>query len=132
MKQDRYVVCTSCDAMNPSFEQRCDQCGASISASPADEATQPTDAVAGVRFRRPSTLRLIGIWSLALPNVVAGPFLAVLVLKHMHGLAGFIMLWGDVGLTGLWLFLFYRVTRSYFSREAGHELATKEARKFFQ
>jgi hypothetical protein len=53
---------------------------------------------------------------LSLPNVIAGVYLAYWLVKHRGGLAKFIILWGDVGLTCLWFILFYRITRNYFFR----------------
>jgi hypothetical protein len=103
--------------MNPSFGATCDQCGAPLEANAAGETTPLTEtAVARKRMQPPSTIRLVGIWMLSLPNVVGGAYFALWLFKHSDGLAEFIILWGDVGLTCLWFFLFYRITRNYFFR----------------
>ena len=118
MKQNRYVVCSACDAMNPSFGENCDQCGAPISDVPTDESPQPTESPVGPKhFQPPSTIRLIGLWMISLPNVVAGVYLFFWLPRHYGGLAGFIMFWLNAGLTCVWFFIFYRVTWNYFFRK---------------
>src|SRR5436190_2190753 len=118
MKQNRYVACPSCHAMTPSFETTCDECGAAISDISINDASQAKESVVNqTAYRLPRRSTLIGIWAIALPNVVAGPWFAFLVLKHWGGLAGFIMFWGSLGLTCLWFIILYRVTRNYFFRD---------------
>jgi len=104
--------------MNPSFEATCDQCGAPISDIPTDESSRVTGVVAKRTppYRLPRKVTLLGIWVIALPNVIAGPAFAFMVFKYMGGLAGFIMFWGGLGLWCLWLFILYRFTRNYFFR----------------
>jgi hypothetical protein len=113
MKSNRYVICESCQAMNPSFGEKCDQCGAALSAA---ENLEPVERRPARRtyFQQPSTMRLIGMWSIALPNVVAGICLPLLLFRHFGGLVGFILFWGDVGITCIWFVILYRVTRYYF------------------
>ena len=101
--------------MNPSFGATCDQCGAPIVTTTTDD-TRPETVVGRKRMQPPSTVRLVGIWMISLPNVLAGAYLAFWLFKRHGGLAEFIILWGDVGLTLLWFVLFYRVTRNYFFR----------------
>lgn len=113
--KNRYVVCPSCHAMNPSFAATCDQCGAPSSAVETGESPRQTEPEAGrTHFQTPTTLRLIGVWLLSLPNVGAGCYFPFLLFRHWTGLAAFIMFWGDVLITGLWLTLFYRTTKNYF------------------
>jgi len=117
VKQNRYIVCNSCDAMNPSFETICDQCGAPISDTSIDDSSQATESeIKRPRLPPPSTTRLIGFWMIALSNVIGGPVFAVFVLKHMRGLAGYLMFWGGLGFWFLWFVILYRVTRNYFFR----------------
>ena len=117
MNRDRYLVCPSCHAMSPSFEARCDQCGAPLSSKPTVASGQVTEAaVSRTHFQTPSTIRLIGVWAIAVPNILGGIYLPFVLFKHLGGLAGFIIFWGDVGLTCLWLIIFYSVTRNYFFR----------------
>jgi len=113
MKPNRYVICQSCQAMNPSFGEKCDQCGAALSAV---EIVEPVArrAVRPTYFQQPTTIRLIGIWSIALPNVVAGICLPYLLFRRFDGLVAFILFWGDVGITCIWFVILYRVTRYYF------------------
>jgi hypothetical protein len=104
--------------MNPSFEATCDQCGAPLRNIPADESGQATEVVLNrTPHRFPRRVTLIGVWAICLPNVLAEPWFAFLVLKHMGGLAGFIMFWGSLGFTFLWFFILYRTTRNYFFRD---------------
>jgi len=118
MKLNRYVICSSCDAMNPSFSETCDQCGAPLNDIPADEPTQPEESSGQAKhFQRPTTLRLIGIWMIALPNVIAGVYLWFWLPKNFGGLAGFIMFWLTLVFTCVWFIIFYRVTRHYFFRD---------------
>jgi hypothetical protein len=110
---NRYVTCASCDAMNPSFGETCDQCGAPL--SPATAVDTPKEPVVRrTHFQRPTTIRLIGIWSIALPNVVAGIWFPFVLYKYFNGLVGFIVFWGDIGLTFVWFIILYRVTKYYF------------------
>lgn len=118
MKPNRYVVCSSCHAMSPSFEATCDQCGAPLSVAPDVESSDPTEPrIRRTHFQPPTTVRLIGIWAIALPNVLAGIYLPFLLLRRFGGLAGFILFWGDVGLTCLWFIILYRTTKHYFFRD---------------
>src|SRR5438874_144778 len=111
MKRDRYIICATCQAMNPSFDTRCDQCGASLSFV---ETVDPVESkVRRTYFQAPSTLRLIGMWALSLPNVIASAYVAFWVLKRRGGLAEFMIFWGLLGLGGLWLIIWYRVTKHY-------------------
>jgi len=108
--------------MSPSFEGTCDQCGTPLSIPPdvdsSSESSDPTERlIRRTHFQTPTTLRLIGIWAIALPNVLAGIYLPFLLLKHFGGLAGFIFFWGDMGLTCLWFIILYRVTKHYFFRD---------------
>lgn len=122
MKPNRYVVCPACDAMNPSFGETCDQCGAPIGDVPADESTQPRDSPVGPRhFQPPTTTRLIGMWMLSVPNVLGGVYLCFWLPRHFSGLAGFITFWLILGLTCLWFFIFFRVTWNYFFRKRNRE-----------
>jgi hypothetical protein len=116
MKPGRYLVCSSCHAMNASFEATCDQCGAPINLTPEVNSRPATEAVVKRTppSRLPRKVTLIGIWAIALPNVIAGPVFAFWVLKYMGGLAGFIMFWGSLGLSCIWFFILYRFTRNYF------------------
>ena len=103
--------------MNPSFAATCEQCGAPIDAGAPDDNLPLTETVVGRKgIQPPSTVRLVGIWMISLPNVLAGAYFAFWLFKHRGGLAEFIILWGDVGLTLLWFILFYRITRNYFFR----------------
>jgi hypothetical protein len=103
--------------MNASFEATCEQCGAPISLTPDVNSSQATEVVVNrTPYRIPRGRTLIGVWAIALPNVLGGGYFAFWVLKHMGGLAGFIMFWGDVGLTLLWFIILYRFTRNYFFR----------------
>src|ERR1043165_5345037 len=113
MKPNRYVICPSCQAMNPSFGETCDQCGAALSAI---ENVEPVERRAPRRtyFQQPTMLRLIGVWSIALPNVVAGIYLPFALFKPIGGLVGFILFWGDLGITCIWFIILFRVTRYYF------------------
>jgi ABC-type tungstate transport system substrate-binding protein len=118
MKQNRYVVCRSCHAMNPSFEASCDQCGTPlIAAADVESSTQMEPVIRRTYFQTPTTVRLIGIWAIALPIVLVGIYLPFLLLRRFGGLAGFIFFWGDVGLTCLWFFILYWVTKHYFFRD---------------
>jgi hypothetical protein len=54
---------------------------------------------------------------LSLPKVLAGGYFAFWLLKHIGGLAGFIIFWGLVAETCLWFILLYRITRNYFFRD---------------
>src|ERR1044072_117477 len=111
---NRYVICASCHRMNPSFGQTCDQCGAPI-AGAAEESSQPAESVVKrTHFQPPTTIRLIGVWSIALPNVLAGAYMAFWFPRHIGGLKGFIAFWLTVGLTCVWLVIFYQVTKNYF------------------
>ena len=116
MTSNRYVICAACDAMNPTFGETCDQCGARIEvAADAAEATaSPATAVKRTYFQTPSAMRLIGIWSLSVPNVLAGAYMSFSLPKHVGGLAGFITFWLMLGLTCVWFVIFYQVTRNYF------------------
>jgi len=81
MKLNRYVICSSCDAMSPSFSETCDQCGAPLNDIPADEPTQPEQSPGQAKhFQRPTTLRLIGIWMIALPSFACTVALAAYLL----------------------------------------------------
>jgi hypothetical protein len=119
MKQNRYVVCPSCHAMSPSFEATCDQCGTPLNAAAGVESNVPAEPVIRrTHFQTPTTLRLIGIWAIALPNILAGTYLPFrLGTRFFGGLAGFIFFWGDLGLTLLWFLILYRVTKHYFFRD---------------
>ena len=115
VKPNRYVTCSACHAMNPSFEATCDQCGAPINEPTTDESiTEAAIEVRQTHFQPPSTLRLIGIWMLAVPNFVGGLYLAVWLVRHRGGLAVFLIFWGVIGVSFLWFMIFYRVTRNYF------------------
>lgn len=104
--------------MSPGFEATCDQCGNPLTTAADVEVGAPAEPVIRrTHFQTPTTIRLIGIWAIALPNVLAGIYLPFLLLKHFGGLAGFIFFWGDVGLTCLWFVILYRVTKHYFFRE---------------
>jgi hypothetical protein len=116
MKRDRYIICATCQAMNPSFDARCDQCGASLSLPETIDPLEPK-AVRRTYFQRPSTLRLIGMWALSLPNVIASAYVAFWVLKRRGGLAEFMIFWGLLGLGGIWLVIWYRVTKHYLFRD---------------
>ena len=119
MKRSRYVVCSSCHAMNASFEATCDQCGAPISLTSDVNPTPAAEALVNRTppYRIPRRVTLLGVWTICLPNVLGGPGFEVWVLKHMGGLAGFIMFWGGLGLTFLWFIILYRTTRNYFFRD---------------
>ena len=117
MKPNRYVICPSCDAMNPSFGEICDQCGAPITEIPTDQSTKQEESGEAKHFRPPSTLRLIGVWMIALPNVIAGVYLCFWLPKHLGGLAGFITFWLTLAITCVWFIIFYCVTRYYFFRD---------------
>src|SRR5438045_5157027 len=100
MKRNRYVICPSCDAMNASFSETCDQCGARLSPATAVDTTVPKEPVARrTHFQRPTTIRLIGIWSIALPNVVAGVWCSVGVLQCLNRTVGINVLWGQSWVT---------------------------------
>ncbi|HYW73252.1 MAG TPA: hypothetical protein VE961_19685 [Pyrinomonadaceae bacterium] len=101
--------------MSPSFEDTCDQCGAPLGLtrdSGAAEALPPPTK--RTHFQPPTTTRLIGVWAIALPNIIAGLCLDLWVFNHRGGLWSFIFFWGVLGITGLWFVIFYRVTRHYF------------------
>jgi hypothetical protein len=102
--------------MNPSFEATCDQCGAALDTT-VETIEQRESEVTRPHLQSPTAIRLIGIWAIALPNILAGIYLPFQLFKHLGGLAGFIVFWGDVGLTCLWFIIFYRVTKSYFFGE---------------
>lgn len=104
--------------MSPSFEATCDQCGAPLNVAPDADSNDPTEPVIRrTHFQTPTTLRLIGIWAIALPNVLGGIYLLSWLPRHFGGLAGFLFFWGDVGLTCLWFIILYRVTKHYFFRD---------------
>jgi hypothetical protein len=124
MKRNRYVICPSCDAMNPSFGEICDQCGAPISNNITGESRQQSEPEPGrTHFQSPTILRLIGVWMLSLPNIFAGLYVAFVYFRHWPGLSGFIMFWGDIGLTCLWFIIFYRTTKNYFFPRPQPELS---------
>jgi predicted amidophosphoribosyltransferase len=114
MKRNRYIICSSCQAMSPSFETTCDQCGASLSLPETVDSIEPK--VRRTYFQTPSTLRLIGMWALSLPNVIASAYVAFWLFRRRGGLAEFLIFWGLLGLGGLWLIIWYRVTKHYFFR----------------
>jgi hypothetical protein len=90
MKRNRYVTCSSCDAMNPSFNETCDQCGARLNDIPTDESTQPEQSVRSGRALSTADYASSD-WHLddcTLPNVVAGVYLWFWLPKHIGGLAG--------------------------------------------
>jgi hypothetical protein len=104
--------------MNARFEAICDQCGAPISlTSDANSTPAPEAVINRTRYRLPRKLTLIGVWAISLPNVLGGGYFAFWVFKHLGGLAGYIMFWGDIGLTLLWFIILYRVTKNYFFRD---------------
>jgi hypothetical protein len=104
--------------MNASFEATCDQCGAPINLAADVKPAPAAEALVNrtPRYRLPRKVTLIGIWAIALPNVIAEPFFAFWVLNYMGWPAGFIMFWGSLGLTFLWFIILYRTTRNYFFR----------------
>ena len=116
----RFVICPSCQALNPSFEPSCDQCGAAL----ADVAlSQPSRFESSVSPREkiyppPRTIVLIGIWAIFLPNFLGTAYGSFWLMTHHGGLAEFIALWGEVGLTCLSFVMLFRVTKRYFFRAA--------------
>ena len=118
MKQSRYIVCPSCEAMNATFDATCDQCGAPLSGSATAISVQPQEGESKPGFRPPRTIVLLGIWMIFLPNFFGTTYTAFLLMRHRDGLAEFIAFWGEVGLTCLSFVILFLVTKHYFFRPA--------------